>query len=81
MRSAQPQIPSLDAIGNSVSCSRLREERGNDTRYARRLALHVQTLLIETEDRKEELEKLLTAVLAIKVNPSLQKHPTCNSPE
>ena len=60
-------LPTLDEIGatQAIHCWRMRREP--DERYAARLALHLQTQIIE-------LENLLTACLAIKANPKLWKH-------
>jgi hypothetical protein len=58
------RLPTLDEIGaaQTVHCWRMRREP--DERYAARLALLSQSRIIE-------LEKLLTACLAIKTNPEL----------
>jgi hypothetical protein len=70
-----PKIPPLDKIGAApgVHCWRMRRESDRD--YAWRLSLHIQTLIVEIDDRKDELEKLLTATLAIKTNPQLWEQP------
>jgi len=61
---AHTKLPTLDEIGAPVQCWRIRHE--NDRDYAHRLALHLQERIIQFED-------LLTACLAIKVNPNLRE--------
>ena len=58
------QLPTLDEIGAEIHCWRKRRERDRD--YADRLALHLEARIIE-------FENLLTACLAIKVNPNVRE--------
>ena len=68
---SRPQLPTLDEIGATVQCWRIRGE--NDREYSHRLAVHLQERIID-------LENLLTACPAIKVKPNLKEHAHDGSP-